>query len=109
MLKLNQLEGKIFKVETQIREAKKQGNIEVLKSLRLENAELRQQLEDRRRLQQEIPTMINECQRVYDSKDCNKINDWLENNYKPFRAFWISKVGEDVFGETWNRINKTIR
>lgn len=109
MLKINQLEGKIFKVETQIREAKKQGNIEVLKSLRLENAELRQQLEDRRRLEQEIPTMVNECAVVYNSKDDNKINDWLENSYKPFRTFWINKVGEDVFGETWNRINKTIR
>lgn len=109
MLKINQIEGRIFKVEAQIREAKKQGNIEVLKSLRLENAELRQQLEDRRRLEQEIPTMINECKTVYDSKDCNKINDWLENSYHPFRAFWISKVGEDVFGETWNKINKTIR
>lgn len=109
MLRINQIEGRIFKVEAQIREAKKQGNMEALQSLRLENAQLRQQLEDRRRLEQEIPTMVNECQRVYDSKDCNKINDWLENNYKSFRAFWISKVGEDVFGETWNRINKTIR
>lgn len=49
MLKINQIEGRIFKVEAQIREAKKQGNMEVLKSLRLENAQLRQQLEDRRR------------------------------------------------------------
>lgn len=109
MLKINQIEGRIFKVETQIREAKKQGNIEVLEGLRLENAELRQQLEDRRRLEQELPTMVNECAVVYNSKDCNKINNWLENNYKPFRTFWINKVGEDVFGETWNRINKTIR
>lgn len=49
MLKLSQLEGRIFKVEAQIREAKKQGNMEVLASLRLESAQLRQQLEDRRR------------------------------------------------------------
>lgn len=105
MLNKNQLEGRIFKIESQIREAKKQQNMEALKSLRLENAELRQQLEDRRRLEHEIYTMVNECQVVYDSKDCNKINDWLENNYKPFRAFWINKVGEDVFGTVWNRIN----
>lgn len=49
MLKINQIEGRIFKVEAQIREAKKQGNIEVLASLRQENTQLRQQLEDRRR------------------------------------------------------------
>lgn len=105
MLKINQIEGRIFKIEAQIKEAKKEQNMEALKSLRLENAELRQQLEDRRRLEQEIYTMVNECQRVYDSKDSNKINDWLENNYHPFRTFWISKVGEDVFGTVWNRIN----
>lgn len=109
MLKINQIEGRIFKVEAQIREAKKQQNMEALQSLRLENVELRQQLGDMRRLEQEIYTMVNECQRVYDSKDCNKINNWLENNYKPFRTFWISKVGEDVFGETWNQINRATK
>ena len=105
MLKINQIEGKIFKVEAQIREAKKQGNTEALASLRLENTQLRQQLEDRRRLEQEIYTMVNECKVAYDSRDCNKINDWLDNNYHPFRKYWISKVGEEVFGETWNKIN----
>lgn len=53
--------------------------------------------------------MVNECKAVYDSKDCNKINNWLENNYKPFRTFWINKVGEDVFGETWNQINRATK
>lgn len=105
MLRINQIEGRIFKVEAQIREAKKQGNMEVLASLRLENAELRQQLEDRRRLQQEINVMVNECATVYGSKDSNQINDWLENSYHPFRTFWISKVGEEVFGTVWNRVN----
>ena len=105
MLKLSQLEGRIFRVEAQIREAKKQGNMEALESLRLENNNLRQQLEDRRRMEQEMPTMVNECATVYGSKDSNQINNWLENSYHPFRAFWISKVGEEVFGETWNRIN----
>ena len=105
MLKLSQLEGRIFKVEAQIREAKKQGNMEALESLRLENAELRQQLEDRRRMEREIYTMVNECATVYGSKDTNKINDWLENSYHPFRTFWISKVGEEVFGTVWNRVN----
>ena len=105
MLKINQIEGKIFKLEAQIREAKKQGNMEALESLRLENNNLRQQLEDRRRLQQEINVMVNECATVYGSKDTNKINDWLENSYHPFRAFWISKVGEEVFGTVWNRVN----
>ena len=109
MLKINQIEGRIFKVEAQIREAKKQGNMEVLKSLRLENAQLRQQLEDRRRLEQELPTMVNECRVAYTSKNDNKINDWLENNYKPFRTFWISKVGEEVFGETWNKIKRATK
>lgn len=109
MLKINQIEGRIFKVEAQIREAKKQGNMEVLESLRLENAQLRQELEDRRRLEQELPTMVNECRAAYNSKDDNQINNWLENNYKPFRTFWISKVGEDVFGETWNRINRATK
>ena len=50
--------------------------------------------------------MVNECTEVYASKDCNKINDWLENNYKPFRKFWIDKVGEDLFADTWNKINR---
>jgi hypothetical protein len=109
MLKINQIEGKIFKVEAQIREAKKQENMKVLESLRLESAQLRQELEDRRRLEQEIYVMINECQVVYNSKDDNKINAWLENNYKPFRSFWISKFGEDVFGETWNKINRATK
>lgn len=105
MLKINQIEGMIFKNEAQIKAAKKQGNMEALESLRLENAQLRQQLEDRRRLQQEINVMVNECAVVYGSKDTNKINDWLENSYHPFRTFWISKVGEEVFGTVWNRIN----
>ena len=109
MLKINQIEGRIYKVEAQIREAKKQQNMEALKSLRLENAELRQELEDRRRFEQEAYIMVNECRVAYDSRDSNKINDWLENNYKPFRTFWINKVGEDVFGTVWNKINKTIR
>ena len=109
MLKINQIEGRIFKVEAQIREAKKQGNMEVLKSLRLENAQLRQQLEDRRRLEQELPTMVNECRVAYNSTDCNKINDWLENNYKPFRTFWLTKVGEDVFEASWNKINRATK
>lgn len=62
-----------------------------------------------KRLEQEIKVMVNECKAVYDSKDSNKINNWLENNYKPFRTFWISKVGEDVFGETWNKINRATK
>lgn len=109
MLRINQIEGRIFKVEAQIREAKKQGNMELLQSLRQENTQLRQELEDRRRLEQELPTMVNECAVVYNSKDSNQINNWLENNYKPFRTFWISKVGEEVFGETWNKINRATK
>ena len=109
MLKINQIEGRIFKVEAQIREAKKQGNMEVLKSLRLENAQLRQQREDRRRLEQELPTMVNECRVAYTSKNDNKINDWLENNYKPFRTFWLTKVGEDVFEASWNKIKRATK
>ena len=58
------------------------------------------------RLEKEIQVMINECREVYASKDCNKINDWLENNYHPFRKFWINEVGEDRFGEVWNKINR---
>ena len=59
-----------------------------------------------KRLESEIKVMLNECTAVYASKDCNKINDWLENNYKPFRKFWIDKVGEDLFADTWNKINR---
>ena len=59
-----------------------------------------------KRLESEIRIMVNECTEVYASKDCNKINDWLENNYKPFRKFWIDKVGEDLFADTWNKINR---
>ena len=58
-----------------------------------------------KRLEQEVRVMVNECSVVYGSKDCNKINNWLENSYKPFRTYWIGKVGEDVFGATWNKIN----
>ena len=83
--------------------------MKALESLRLENAQLRQQLEDRRRLEQELPTMVNECRVAYNSKDDSKINKWLENNYKPFRTFWISKVGEDVFCEIWNRVNEATK
>lgn len=62
-----------------------------------------------KRLEQEIKVMVKECKAAYDSKDSNKINNWLENNYKPFRTFWISKVGEEVFGETWNKINRATK
>ena len=60
---------------------------------------------EQQRVEKEIKVMINECREVYNSKDCNKINDWLENSYHPFRKFWINEVGEDVFGDTWNKIN----
>ena len=59
-----------------------------------------------KRLESEINVMVNECRAVYASKDCNKINDWLENNYKPIRKFWIDKVGEDLLEDTWNKINR---
>ena len=59
-----------------------------------------------KRLESEIKVMVNECTEVYASKDCNKINDWLENNYKPFRRFWLTKVDEDTFADTWNKINR---
>lgn len=106
MLKINQIEGRIFKVEQQIKEAKKAANTELLESLRLENTQLRQALEDRRRLESEIYIMVNECAAIYATKNDNQINAWLENSYHPFRKFWINKVGEDLFGETWNKINR---
>ena len=58
------------------------------------------------RLEREVKVMLNECTTVYASKDTNKINNWLENNYKPFRSFWLTKVDEDTFAETWNRLNR---
>ena len=106
MLKISQLEGKIFKVEAQIREAKKAQDTELLESLSLENAQLRQELEDRRRLETEVAIMVNECSAIYATKNCNQINAWLENVYNPFRTFWLTKVDEDTFAETWNRINR---
>lgn len=109
MLKISQIEGKIFRIEAQIKEAKKQGNMELLESLRLENTQLRQQLEDRRKLQNVVEVMVNECRRVYASKDDNKINKWLNNNYKPFRLYWINRVGEDVFCEIWNKVNEATK
>lgn len=59
-----------------------------------------------KRLESEIKVMVNECTAVYASKDCNKINDWLENSYNPFRRFWLTKVDEDTFADTWNKINR---
>ena len=55
--------------------------------------------------EQEVRTMVKECRRAYASKDCDKINDWLENSYRPFRKFWINEVGEEAFCKTWNKIN----
>lgn len=57
------------------------------------------------RFEYEVQVMVKECRRVYASKDTNKINDWLENSYHPFRKFWINEFGEDVFCDTWNKIN----
>lgn len=61
------------------------------------------------RLEKEIQIMVKECREVYGSKDDNKINDWLENSYRPFRKFWINEFGEDKFGEAWNKINSTTK
>ena len=68
-------------------------------------AELEVQEINEQRLENVVEVMVNECRKVYASKDDDKINKWLNNNYKPFRKYWISKVGEEVFGETWNKIN----
>lgn len=62
-----------------------------------------------KRFEHEVQMMVNECREVYGSKDCNKINDRLENSYHPFRSFWINRVGEDTFGEVWNKINSTTK
>lgn len=57
------------------------------------------------RFEYEVQVMVKECRRVYTSKDTNKINDWLEHSYHPFRKFWINEVGEEAFCKTWNKIN----
>jgi hypothetical protein len=59
-------------------------------------------------LEHEISIMVNECNIMYASKDCEKINEWLENTYLPFRKYWISKIEENLFAETWNKYNKKI-
>lgn len=69
---------------------------------------MREQLDlecTQQRFKKEVQMMVNECREVYASKDCNKINDWLENSYHPFKDFWINKVGEDYFCDIWNKIN----
>lgn len=53
----------------------------------------------------EVRVMVKECRKVYGSKDCDKINDWLENRYRPFRKHWINEFGEMFFCDTWNKIN----
>ena len=61
------------------------------------------------RLEREIEIMINLTASIYGGKDTKQINDFLQGQYKDFRNYWIGKVGEDVFGETWNRINREIK
>lgn len=72
-------------------------------------AELEEQEINKQRLEAVIEVMISECKRVYASKDDNKINKWLNNNYKPFRLYWINRMGEDAFCEIWNKVNEATK
>lgn len=59
-------------------------------------------------LEHEVSIMVSECSMIYSSKNYEKINNWLENTYHPFKKYWINKIGEDLFAETWNKYNKKI-
>lgn len=61
------------------------------------------------RLEREIEMMVKLTDSVYASRDTKQINDFLQGQYKEFRRFWLEKVGEDEFAETWNRINSELR
>lgn len=60
------------------------------------------------RLEREIEIMIKKCDGVYATRNCNIINEWLENEYREFRSYWLERVDEDVFAETWNTVNRRL-
>lgn len=72
-------------------------------------AELEVQEINEQRLENVVEVMVNECRKVYASKDDDKINKWLNNNYKPFRLYWINRLGEDAFCEIWNKVNRATK
>ena len=61
------------------------------------------------RLEREVEIMINLTSSIYKGRDTKQINDFLQGQYKDLRAYWIGKVGEDTFAETWNKINREIK
>ena len=72
-------------------------------------AEIEKQEINEQRLENVVEVMVKECRKVYASKDDNKINKWLDHNYKPFRLYWINRVGKDVFCEIWNKVNEATK
>lgn len=66
-------------------------------------------MKDQQILENVVKVMVEECRKVYASKDDNRINKWLDHNYKPFRLYWINRVGEDSFCEIWNRVNEATK